>query len=172
MAYFYFTFADEQKQSWDALLWSLIVQLSAGRPAVDLLRTTVGRPFIAMAELNAILNAILDDLRSSQTHVYLIIDALDESPKFPNGLDGRLAVQEALMYLTAAYGNLSQTYSDIENFMHFWAASAIQVPHDATNLDIEAYVKFQTSHSLEIQEVEPPVTAMIATTLGRNADAM
>ncbi|KAK4896469.1 hypothetical protein LTR27_005685 [Elasticomyces elasticus] len=174
MAYFYFTFADEQKQSWDALLRSLIVQLSAGRPAVDLLCTTVSRPFIAMAELVAILNSILDDLRSSQTQVYLIIDALDESE---DGLDGRLAVQEALVCLTAAYSNLSvlvtsQTYPDIEQFMHAWAASAIQVPHDATNLDIEAYVKFQTSHSLEFQEVEPPVTAMIATTLGRNADAM
>ncbi|KAK5690618.1 hypothetical protein LTR97_012174 [Elasticomyces elasticus] len=174
MAYFYFTFADEQKQSWDALLRSLIVQLSAGRPAVDLLRTAVSRPFIAMAELEAILNAILDDLRSNQTQVYLIVDALDEGE---DGLDGRLAVQEALMCLTAVYGNLSilvtsQTHPDIEQVMHVWAASAIQVPHDATNLDIEAYVQLQTSHSLEFQEVEPGVTAMIATTLGRNADAM
>ncbi|KAK3643756.1 hypothetical protein LTR56_010062 [Elasticomyces elasticus] len=174
MAYFYFTFADQQKQSWDALVRSLIVQLSADRPAVDSLRATVSRPFIAMAELDGILNAILDDLRSSQTQVYLIIDALDESP---DSLDGRPAVQEALTCLTAAYGNLSvlvtsQTHPEIERFMRVWDASAMQIPHDATNLDIEAFVKFQTSHSLEFQEVEPPLTAMIATTIGRNSDAM
>ncbi|KAK4196223.1 ankyrin repeat, PH and SEC7 domain-containing protein secG [Triangularia verruculosa] len=84
LAYFYFTFNDEPKQSTSSMLRSLILQLgsqlSLDNPALDLL----GRLRKAHKHASPPDRVLLDALRiliKEFSDVYLILDALDESPK-------------------------------------------------------------------------------------------
>ncbi|TKA82545.1 hypothetical protein B0A55_02282 [Friedmanniomyces simplex] len=68
LAYFYFTFSDQRKQSREELLRALVMQLSQGRPAVKSLRDTFAREYgrgLTEGQLEIALTEILEMLCGS-----------------------------------------------------------------------------------------------------------
>ena len=84
MAYFYFDFRDTKKQRWDDLLTSFLIQLSSqSDPCCDiLLRLYEAHDEGAQMPSNHDLTRCLKQMLtfSDQHPIYLIMDALDESP--------------------------------------------------------------------------------------------
>ena len=84
MAYFYFDFCDAKKQHWDDLLFSLLIQLSSqSDPCCDILsRLYEAHNEGAQQPSNHDLTRCLKEMFTlpDQCPVYLIMDALDESP--------------------------------------------------------------------------------------------
>ena len=84
MAYFYFDFRDAKKQHWNDLLSSLIIQLSSqSDPCCDILsRLHKAHDEGAQQPSNHDLTRCLKEILTSpdQRPIYLIMDALDESP--------------------------------------------------------------------------------------------
>ena len=87
MAYFYFDFRDLDKQHRQNLLSSLLIQLSAqSRPCCDILSRIYsahdnGEKKPSGSVMTGCLKEMLAILDSQ--HVYIILDALDESPNWP-----------------------------------------------------------------------------------------
>jgi len=84
MAYFYFDFRDAKKQHWNDLLSSLLIQLSSqSGPCCDiLLRLYKAHKEGAQQPSNLDLTLCLKQMLTfpDQCPIYLIMDALDESP--------------------------------------------------------------------------------------------
>ena len=84
MAYFYFDFRDAKKQHWNNLLSSLLIQLSSqSDPCCDILsRLYKDLDEGAEQPSNHDLTRCLKQMLAvpDQSPIYLIIDALDESP--------------------------------------------------------------------------------------------
>jgi hypothetical protein len=84
MAYFYFDFRDTKKQHRNDLLLSLLIQLSShSRPCCDILsRLYKAHDEGAQQPSNQDLTQCLKDMLTlpDQRPIYLIMDALDESP--------------------------------------------------------------------------------------------
>ncbi|KAK5722840.1 hypothetical protein LTR17_014226 [Elasticomyces elasticus] len=174
LAYFYFTFSDHRKQSWEALLRTLIVQLATGRPVVESLRSAATKSYITLQDLEKILTEILEKMSVDRFRVYIIIDGLDECP---GSLEGRPAVERGLARLANAYSNISvlvtsQSRPDIERFMRAWEVAEIAIPTDATNLDIESYVQYNLNNEADFEDVDTPSKILVATSLGGKADGM
>ena len=86
MAYFYFDFRNAQKQSLQDLVRSLLTQLSVHPPCCDILSNLFsarcnGTNQLSDRDLAECLKEMLT--LPDQPPAYLIIDALDESPNFP-----------------------------------------------------------------------------------------
>ena len=83
MAYFYFDFRDAKKQHWNDLLSSLLIQLSSqSDPCYDILSRLYEAHDRAQQPSDHDLTRCLKEMLtfSDQCPIYLIMDALDESP--------------------------------------------------------------------------------------------
>ncbi|KAK3643757.1 hypothetical protein LTR56_010063 [Elasticomyces elasticus] len=177
LAYFYFTFSDDKKQSWEALLRTLVMQLSQGRPAVHLLTDAYKQEYgrgLTVRDLEAVLVEILMIMRSESKNVYIVVDGLDESP---DTLDHRVAVFEGLSRIRESCSDLrliitSRRYADIERFMVSWESASIELTAALVNEDIKAFVRHQLVSSVAFRHLEDASKTLIISKLGESPDGM
>jgi hypothetical protein len=100
MAYYYFDFRDIKKQDCSGLLSSLISQLSAESDScyniLSRLYSDNGRG-IRKPNIDALKDCMTDMLRlPGQSPIYIVVDALDECPNFPERPSARDEVLELI----------------------------------------------------------------------------
>lgn len=145
-AYFYFSFADPQKQSYGGLLLSMVTQLSRDSPVLPMLSAAYGKtkPYKPSdATLEEILIALL---RRSDTS-YLIVDALDECPENDqknvkcrdNAIQGLRRVVDQVGSVRLLITSRKET--DIEESMQEWCDTHLALNEHCVNADIDIYVK-------------------------------
>jgi len=151
MAYFYFDFKDTGKQDQRALLTSLLIQLSNQSDVYcDILRdlyTTHDQGSVQPNDdaLRHCLKAMLSAL--GETPIYIIVDAIDESPNtsgMPTSREEVLQVVEELVELKLSYLHLcvtSRPEFDIQSALEPLASHSISL-HDENGQkeDIANYV--------------------------------
>ncbi|KAK5716591.1 hypothetical protein LTR15_009482 [Elasticomyces elasticus] len=178
LAYFYFSFLDNRKQSWEALLRSLVMQLSQGRPPVKRLTEAFDREFgqgLTLADLSLALTQILERSSEEGESVFVVIDGLDECP---DELDGRVEVQEAVCRLSKHFDHLrilitSRNYADIDRFMrHRWEASALHILPGCVNADIKLFVLDQLTTNPAFTSIGEDSRAMIVDSLAESPGGM
>ncbi|KAK5129067.1 hypothetical protein LTR85_000400 [Meristemomyces frigidus] len=139
MAFFYFSFADQQKQNYHNMLLSLVSQLSRSRLLVpSLLKAFEERGQPATTTLEDVLIALAKDKRKC----ILILDALDEAP---DGY-GRQEVMDGLRKLTDRADNFSvlmtsRPEQDIRDSMREWPTETVAANGVRVNIDIELFTE-------------------------------
>ncbi|KAI7209557.1 hypothetical protein KC333_g8670 [Hortaea werneckii] len=170
---FYFTFSDKQKQSYEDMLRSLVVQLAWKKDGFDLLQQAYddkerGKP--RRVELEKIL---LLSLKAYET-VYLALDALDESPEENNTRQDMLLQLEELVRNS---GNVkivatSREERRIEQSMVRLGAERIKVAKSKVNDDIRKYVASELSKDPRLSSLTSETTELIKADLSSRADGM
>ena len=170
---FYFTFSDTQKQSYEDMLGSLVVQLAWKKDGFDLLQKAYddkGRGKPRRVELEKIL---LLSLKAYET-VYLALDALDESPEENNTRQDMLSRLEELVRNS---GNVkivatSREERRIEQSMVRLGAERIKVAESKVNDDIRKYVASELSKDPRLSSLTSATTELIKADLSSRADGM
>lgn len=140
-AYFYFSFADTQKQSYIHLLLCVVAELSRGSIVHPILLQTYeqckpNKPNVRMLE-----ECLLALLQRSE-NAYFVIDALDECPENDgqrqNAMKGfqRIAQQKGTRILMT-----SRRETDIEECVLSWCETRLPINEDSVNADIDIFVK-------------------------------
>jgi len=152
MAYFYFDFRDAKKQHWNDLLSSLLIQLSSqSDPCCDILSRLYGtRKEGAQQPSNHDLTQCLKQMLTSpdQRPIYLIMDALDESPNtfgIPSPREMVLQLLKELVDLSLPNLHIcvtSRPEFDIRNVLEPLTSHRVSL-HDQTGQkkDIAEYVR-------------------------------
>ena len=152
MAYFYFDFRDAKKQHWNDLLSSLLIQLSSqsGSCCDILSRLYEAHDEGAQQPSNHDLTRCLKDMLSlpSQRPIYLIMDALDESPStsgIPSPREMVLQLLKELVDLSLPNLHIcvtSRPEFDIRNVLEPLTSRRVSL-HDQTGQkeDIAEYVR-------------------------------
>lgn len=170
-AFFYFTFSDQQKQTYRSLLLSLVTQLSNNYPLDEALR----KAYDDRAQPpTATLEATLLRLVGRRKHTYVIIDALDESPE---GLDKRQEVLDGLGRLTSQLEHLSlliasRPESDIRDSIARWPGVAVAIDEKSVDADIRLYVERQLDVLPRLKTLPLAVKEEIIATFEEKADGM
>jgi hypothetical protein len=171
--YYYFTFADQRKQSYEDLLVSLVAQLGWREPGLSVLRQTYGRPdrrTPGREELEEILYANL----SSFDQVFCHLDALDECPE-GDGVRQRLL--ESLEVLLRQAPNVrivasSRDEPDIREQMKRLDAKPVRLTDKIVDPDIRRYVSKQMDRSLKLSRLDAHTKQLVEETLTRKAGGM
>ncbi|KAK5711420.1 hypothetical protein LTR15_012493 [Elasticomyces elasticus] len=177
LAYFYITFSDDKKQSWEALLRALVMQLSQGHPAVQVLADAFDKEFghgLTVRDLERALMDILEAARCEGRRIFVVIDALDESP---DTQDHRDAVYKGLSRLAERCNDLhflitSRRYADVEGFMKAWGASFVEITMAFVNEDIKSFVHCQLATNSAFSRVDDKCRSLITAKLSENPDGM
>jgi uncharacterized protein YukE len=96
IAFFFFTFSDDSKQDASAMLRALVLQLSSQLNDNHARLSRLYNRYRSATPPDQDLEDCLHQLLQAFEHVYIILDALDESPRTQNGKNIRRSVLEAL----------------------------------------------------------------------------
>ncbi|KAK4500778.1 hypothetical protein PRZ48_008969 [Zasmidium cellare] len=134
VAYFYFTFQDQAKQSWQGLVRSLTAQLSTDRRLLPRLRAAQRKDDKRLETTLSVLNELLDQ----QQKTYIVIDALDECPE---DHDARLELLNGILKLLQGHSNVrllatSRNETTIREAMSRLQANIISLSNANINADI------------------------------------
>lgn len=174
LAIFYFTFSDQRKQSYDDLLRSLAAQLGVvTEQGLILLQQAYDRPnkpALRRAELE---NIVATSAKACKT-VYLMLDALDESPE---DLDSRYDMLAGVERLTNHIPCLkilatSRELLDIRETMEAIQAQKMPIEAAAVNADIARYISRQLSKDRRLSRLNESTKALIQQNISENADGM
>ncbi|KAK4549934.1 hypothetical protein LTR36_005235 [Oleoguttula mirabilis] len=170
VAFFYFSFADQQKQNYHSILLSLVGQLSRGRQLIpSLLRTfeSGGQPS------STTLEDILVALAKDKERTILILDALDEAP------DGRerQEVMDGIRKLSNQTNNLSilmtsRPEHDIQDFVRGWPTEEVAVNEAGVNADIKPWVEKELERLPRLRKLTDAMKAEIVNAFSQKADGM
>lgn len=152
IGFFFFTFRDDSKQDASAFLRALLLQLSGQIPGFELelvrLRETSNRGMPPVATLLEYLRQAI--LRSQ--HVYLLLDALDESPEEVRRADVLSAIQTMRAWSLPSLHLLvtSRDLLDIRQTLNVHGDNAIELKNDNINEDISRYVSHKVEHDPQL----------------------
>ncbi|KAF1993541.1 hypothetical protein P154DRAFT_625367 [Amniculicola lignicola CBS 123094] len=140
LAYFYFSFTDSEKQTYNGMLLSMVTELSRNRTVRPTLKAAYDQKQPQKPSSSS-LEGILIDLLKTHQHQYLLVDALDECSEEERG-----QVMQGLQRLTQTLPNMrllmaSRKESDIEDFMLQWCGTRVAVDEARVNEDIDMFVK-------------------------------
>ncbi|KAK4892915.1 hypothetical protein LTR27_008643 [Elasticomyces elasticus] len=144
LAYFYFSFAEPQKQSYRNMLLSIVSQLSRERKLLpELAAAHASNQVSSERDLENMISALAKDLQ----RVLIVIDALDEVPECSSE---RQDVLDGLQMLSTRSLNIgllmtSRPDAGIEVFMREWHVVALPIDEEAVNADIDLYVTARLS---------------------------
>ena len=175
LAPFYFTFTDRGKQSYEAMLRSLIAQLGLQEPGLPVLQEKHDQRHKLKGELNVrSLESILLVVLATYDAVFMVLDALDECPEEGNA---RSKLFDGLNNLVKEAPNLkvlmtSRDISDIRDCMVCLPAERLPVMTGAVNKDIHSYVAQQLSEGQYFRRLKRESLDLIQTTITRQADGM
>ncbi|KAK3613761.1 hypothetical protein LTR56_027692 [Elasticomyces elasticus] len=172
-AIFYFSFSDNKKQRLVHLLGSLVVQLGWKGPALSILQQAYDRPNRTMLGLDE-LESILITCFQSYNEVFLLVDALDESPE--DG-DVRHEMFECLARLSQKVHQVkifatSRELPDIRQSMASLGAEPIAIAVRLVDEDIRRYMARQLSRDHRLSRLDLQTKALIEETISVQADGM
>jgi hypothetical protein len=172
-AVFYFSFSDNQKQSYSNLLRSLVAQLGWKEPGLSMLVQTHEKPNRSLPGLDDLENILFSAIESFD-EVFVLLDALDECPEAE---EARQNVLEGLERLSQGARNLrvlatSREISDVRDSMETLGADAIPIATLAVDADIQKWVSSQLSRDRKLGRLDPPTKAVIEVTVSGKADGV
>ncbi|SMR60828.1 unnamed protein product [Zymoseptoria tritici ST99CH_1E4] len=172
-AAFYFSFSDNDKQTYNSLLRSMAVQLAWQEPALSMLRQSYDRPGGPVPGTEELQKIVLTSIRSYDA-VHLQLDALDECPE-NGGL--REAVLGGLERLAQGASNLrifttSRELRDVRESMDRLGAAPLLIATDAVNMDIQRYVSLELGRDPKLSRLNLATKSLIEDTIGGKADGM
>ncbi|KAJ5003126.1 Ankyrin repeat and KH domain-containing protein 1 [Colletotrichum sp. SAR 10_66] len=175
VAFFFFAFDDTEKQDASALLRSLILQLSGQKSNISAL-SHLSRLYESCRNSTPRKRALLDclhQLSRSFKHTYIMIDALDESPRDKHR-------QDVLDILTVIRGWMepaihilatSRDEVDIRYTLEPSANESLAVRNDASNKDIALYITQSLRNKPQLRKWKG-FHGRIETTLTTEADGV
>ena len=170
---FYFSFSDYQKQSYESLLRSLVVQLGWRAPTSSMLLQAyakLNRSLPGIEELEKILLASFE----SYDDVFLLFAALDECPE---GIELRQHVLEGLERLTQRARNVrtlatSRELLDIRKSMEILRAEPTLIAVNFADADISRYLSAELSRDRKLSRLDSSTKALIENTISQKANGM
>jgi len=172
-AIFYFSFSDNDKQTYQNLVLALVAQLCKKEPGLSMLRQAyekVERKQPGLEELQKILLTTL----ASYDHVFLHLDAIDECPE-SNGV--RQKVLGGIGKLLETSPNVrilvtSRDVPDIRCLMEELDAALLSIAAQTLDADIEKYISTQLSRDHQLSRLDAGTRTLIEGTLTQKADGM
>ncbi len=152
VAFFFFTFRDESKMDASAMLRALLLQLSGqiagvGADLTQLENTT--------KHATPPVHTLMEYLRQAVTrarNVYILLDALDESPE-EDKREGVLSTIQAMQQWSLPGLHLlvtSRDLIDIRQSLDVEVHNMIPLENDEVNGDIQRYVSYQVDHDRQL----------------------
>lgn len=171
LAYFYFTFSDDRKQSYDNLLPTLICQLVEQSEDAQSKLAEIQQKAVWDKASTREQEEILITMTASFDKVFVVLDALDESPELDNR---RRDLLERLANLVARIPKLSlcatsRDLYDIRKSMERSQFTQISAQASIVNHDIQKYVAAQLRIHCDFR---PELLAIIEAKVAQNADGM
>ena len=172
-ATFYFAFSDNQKQSYENLLRSLVAQLGWREPALWMLRQACEKPNASIPRVEELEKILLACIQSYD-ELFLLLDALDECPEVS---DVRQNVLDGLERLASEAPNIrmfvtSREVSDVGEFMETVEADLVSVAARSVGVDIQRFVSSQLSRDRKLSKLDVSTKNLIEDTISRKADGM
>lgn len=170
LAFFYFSFSDQRKQTYHGVLLSLVTQLSRGRPLVPVLDDAYeikGQPSCG------ILEEVIWELVVARERTFIILDALDEIPYGPDRqevLDGLGRLIEHNSSLTILL--TSRPEHDISDSMRGFEVESLAASQSGVNNDIKLYVEKGLERHPRLKHLSSDLKNEIMDTLSSKADGM
>lgn len=172
-AIFYFSFSDDQKQTYENLMRSLVAQLGWKEPGLSMLRQVYKRPNPSRPGVDE-LEKIFCSSIESYDKVFLMLDALDESPEEN---DIRYNMLNRLERLVHSAQNISifttsREIPALQEAMKSPEIAQINIPIDAVNADIRSYASHEILRDPRFHEFTKQLQTEIVETLSQKADGM
>jgi KaiC/GvpD/RAD55 family RecA-like ATPase len=173
LAYFYFSFQDERKQTVTSMLGSILMHLAnqgAGiSPSVQALfnrhQRMSTRP--GKEELVSTLLMVLEEAE----HVYLVVDAMDECSereRLSSVLDTLLDKARSRLHILAT----SRNEADLELALEGIATSTIDIDDSKVDTDIATHVRARLEEDYQLRAWDGPTKKRIAEALVEGAHGM
>ena len=171
-ATFYFTFSDNQKQSYENLLRSLVAQLGWKEPGLSMLRHACEKPNASVPGVDELEKILLACIQSYD-ELFLLLDALDECPE----VDIRQNVLDGLERLASEAPNIkmfvtSREVSDVSQSMQMLRADPVSIAARLVDADIQRYTSSQLSRDRKLSKLDKTTKRLIEDTISRRADGM
>lgn len=170
LAYFYFSFSEVDKQSFDSLLASLVLQLCNSQLPFKKLEEAYDK---GVKPSRALLEEALSIACQQHAEVIIVLDALDEVPEGNERRDV-LAHLEKLKQGAANVKTVttSRCTADIEDAMASYCAISLPIDLVQVNEDIRLYVASQFSQAPRLQSWRPEMQRRVQETFQMKADGM
>ncbi|KAK3670456.1 hypothetical protein LTR78_009697 [Recurvomyces mirabilis] len=173
IASFYFSFADKQKQSYTALLSSLIIQLCHSQVPYERLQQLYDGIYPEKPSQTLLYELLLLCLQQYD-NTYLVLDALDETPEDD---EDRSAVLAWLGCIVRAVPILkifmtSRQVHDIEVTADALHAIPLSITAALANADIITYVQAELSRHPRLRQMDAKLKAKVLETFEQKADGM
>ena len=172
-AAFYFSFSDNQKQSYESLLRSLVAQLGWKEPGLSMLRHAYESPSRSLPGPDDQETILLSSIKS-YNKVFLVLDALDECPE---GGEVRQNVLERLEGLSQRAPNLrifvtSRELRDVRESMEMLGADAVAIDARSVDADIRKYVSTELLRNRKLCRLDSETKTLIEEAISQKADGM
>ena len=172
-AVFYFTFSDNQKQSYESLLRSLVAQLGWKEPALSMLTQACEKADASTPGVEELERILLACIRSCD-EFFLFLDALDECPE---GSEVRQNVLEGLERLAQEARNIrmfvtSREVTDVGESMQTLEAVPVSIAVRSVDSDIQRYTSSQLSRDRKLSKLDVNTKNLIEDTISHQADGM
>jgi ankyrin repeat domain-containing protein 50 len=172
-AIFYFSFADNRKQTYQDLLLSLVAQLSNREPGRSMLHRAYAAPERRLPGLDQLKKVLFAALTSYKL-VFIHIDALDECPEHDNT---RQKVLDGIAELLAPTRNVrilvtSRDIPDVRHCMDEMCDGSLSLEGRLVNNDIQRYVSTELARDRRLCRLDVDMKTLIEETLTQKADGM
>ena len=170
LAYFYFSFSEANKQSFDSLLASLITQLCNSQPPFKHLEKAYDKQ---MKPSRTLLIETLSIACKQYGEVIIVLDALDELPEGKERRDVLAYLAELKRSATNVKAIVSsRNLADIEESVMSYGAVSLPIDLAQVNEDIRLYVENQFSQAPRLQSWRPEMQRRVQETFQVKADGM
>ncbi|KAF2725237.1 hypothetical protein K431DRAFT_216300, partial [Polychaeton citri CBS 116435] len=172
-AVFYFSFSDNQKQSYESLLRSIVVQLGWREPGLSMLSQAYEKSSRSVPGLDEQEKILLTSIES-HNEVFLILDALDECPEDSEIRQNMLVRLERLLQSAPKLRILatSRDMRDIRESMKVSGAERLSISERSVDDDIRKYVSTKLSCDRRLSRIDPATKRLIEDTISQRSDGM
>jgi len=157
VAFFFFTFNDESKQDASAVLRALLLQLCGQVPDLETDLTRLKESYNHGTPPVPILLEHLRQAVSRCRHVYILLDALDESPADKSRAEVLLVIetirqwQLSGLHLLVTSRDIPDIRDHLQSTTFTHGEECIALKNDRIQQDISRYVSFQVDHDPRLQ---------------------
>ena len=164
IAFFFFTFSDDSKQDASAMLRALVLQLSSQLNNNDTFLSRLYDRHRNAAPPDQDLEDCMHQLVQGFEHVYIILDALDESPRNKHGKNLRRSVLEVLVIIrrwSEPGLHLLVTSRDVTDIrdvfcddLHTTSDEVVSMKNTSVDSDIASFISGYLKDSRELRKWE------------------
>ena len=164
IAFFFFTFSDDSKQDASAMLRALVLQLSSQLNDNHALLSRLYDRYRNATPPNQDLEDCMHQLVQGFKHVYIILDALDESPRNKHGKNLRRGVLETLviirkwsepgLHLLVTSRDETDIRDVLRDDLHTLPDEIVSMKNTSVDSDIASFVSDYLKDSRELRKWE------------------